>query len=106
MTSEERVQKILIESAGGDFGSARPPPIRLGAAMMKSHSPKETGIAENKGLPLLLQDKVIMFLGTKSGRLRPQLSRHSQVDADPVPAGEFEKHLFAPRARAQEPAPG
>ena len=73
---------------------------------MKSHSAKETGIAENKGLPLLLQDEVIVFLGTKSGWLRPQLSRHSQVNSDPVPAGEFEKHLLAPRGRAQEPASG
>ena len=106
MTIEEHVQKLLIESAGGDIGSARPPPLRLGPAMMKSHSPKETRIAENKGLPLLLQDEVIVLLGTKSGWLRPQLSRHPQVDSDPVPAGKFEKHLLAPRARAQEAASG
>ncbi len=102
VTIEERVQKLLIEFVGGDIGSSRAPPIRLGLAMMKAHSPKETRIAENKGLPPLLQDEVIVFFRTESGGLRPQLSCHSQMNPDPVPAGKFEKHLFAARARAEE----
>ncbi len=74
--------------------------------MMKSHSPKETRIAENKRLPPLLQDEVIVFLRAESGWLRPQLSGHSQMNSDPVPAGKFEKHLLATRAGTQEAASG
>ena len=73
---------------------------------MKSDASKETGIPENKSLPPLLQDEVIVFLRAKSGWLRPQLSGHSQMDPDPVPAGKFKKHLLAARAGTQKAASG
>jgi len=62
--------------------------------MMKSHSPKEPRIAENQGLPPLLQDEVIVFLRLESGPLRPQFATHPEMDPNPIPGGEFEQHLL------------
>ncbi len=72
--------------------------------MMKSHSAKETGIAENKSLLQLLQDEVIVFLWAESGWLRPQFSAHPEMDPNPIPGGEFEQHLLPSRKGTQETA--
>ena len=104
MTIEERVEKLAIELIGTDIGSSRSPPIRLGPALMKSHSSKEPGIAQNKSLPRLLQDEVIVFFRAESGWLGPQFATHPEMDPDPIPAGEFEQHLLSSRKGTQEPA--
>ena len=74
--------------------------------MMKSHSSKESGIAENKSLLRLLQDEVIVLLGTEPGWLRPQFPAHPEMDSNPIPGGKFEEHLLPSCKRTQEPAFG
>jgi hypothetical protein len=102
MTIEERVHKRAIELVRRDVGPARAPPGRLGPALMKSHSSEQTRIAQNKGLPRLLQDKVIVFLWPEPCWLRPQFTAHAEVDPNPISPGEFEHHLLAPSMGAQE----
>jgi hypothetical protein len=102
VTIEERVQKPAIELVGGDVGSSRSPPFRLGSALMKSHSSKETRIAENKSLLRLLQDEVIVFLRAESGWLRAQFAAHPEMDPNPISGGKCEKHLLASRKGTQE----
>jgi hypothetical protein len=101
---EERVEKFAIELIGTNIGSSRSPPIRLGAALVKSHSSKEPGIAENKCLPRLLQDEVVVFFRADSGWLDPQFATHPEMDSDPIASGEFKQHLLSSREGAQEPA--
>lgn len=72
--------------------------------MMKSHSAKETGIAENKSLLQLLQDEVIVFLWAESGWLRPQFPAHSEMDSDPISGRKLEQRLLPSRKRTQEMA--
>jgi hypothetical protein len=64
---------------------------------MKSNSPEEPRIAENKSTFDLVQDEVVVFIGAKPRRLCPQFSSHAEMDADPIAAGKFEQHLFSPR---------
>jgi hypothetical protein len=71
---------------------------------MKSHASKQTRIAQNKGLPRLLQDKVIVLLRAKPGRFRAQFAAHAEMDPNPIPTRKLEEHLLAPSARAQIPA--
>jgi hypothetical protein len=106
VTSEERVHKRAIKFVGGDVGSSRSPPGRLGPALMKSHSSKQPRIAQSKGLPSLLQDKVIVFLLAKPGWFRPQFSAHPEMDPKPIPAGKFEEHLLATSKGTQETLAG
>lgn len=70
--------------------------------MMKTHSSKETRIAENKSLLRLLQDEVIVFLRAESGWLRPQLAAHPKMDPNPISGGKFEQHLLPSRRGTQE----
>jgi len=100
MAIEERVHERAIEFVGGDIGPSGSPPGRLGSAMMKSHSSKQTRIAQNEGLSRLLQDKMIVFLRAKTGRLRAQFAAHAEMDPNPISAGELEEHLLAPGVRA------
>lgn len=74
--------------------------------MMKTHTPEEARVAENERTLRLAQNKVVMFFGLESWRLRPQLSGHAEMNADPVPAREFEKHLLSPRERTEKTASG
>ena len=74
--------------------------------MMKSNPAEKPGIAENKGLPRLLQNEVIVFFGPESGWLGPQFSGHTKMNPNPIPAGKFEKHLFTFSERTQEAAAG
>lgn len=104
VTIEERVHKRAIEFVGRDVGPSGTPPGRLGPAMMKSHSPKQTRIAQNKGLPRLLQDEVVVFLRAEPGWLRAQFAAHPEVDPNPIPAREFEEHLLATSKGTQETA--
>jgi hypothetical protein len=106
MPIEERVHKCSIEFVRRNLGSSGTPPFRFALAMMKTHSSKEPRIPKNKSLPCLLQGEVIMFLRTKSRRLRPQFSGHAEMNPNPISAGKFEEHSFAARVRAHEPAPG
>ena len=73
---------------------------------MKSHSSKETGIAENKSLLRLLQDEVIVFLRAESGWLGPQFAAHPEMDSNPIPGGKFEQHLLSSCKGMEEPASG
>jgi hypothetical protein len=68
--------------------------------MMKSNSSKQTRIPQNKRLPGLLQDKVIVFLRAEPGWLRAQFATHAEMDPNPISAGEFEEHLLAPCIRS------
>ena len=74
--------------------------------MMKSHSSKETRVAENKSPVRLLQDKVIVFSWAESGWLGPQFAGHPEMDSDPIPARKFEQHLLPSRKGTEEPASG
>ena len=71
---------------------------------MKSHSSKETRVAQNKNLLPLFQDEMIVFLRAEPGWLGPQFAAHAEVNSNPVSAGKFEKHLLASGVRTQKPA--
>jgi len=64
----------------------------------------ETRIAQDESPLRLLQDKVIVFRGAEVCRLHAQSAAHPQMQAEPVPAGKLEEHLFAARAGAEETA--
>ena len=102
MTIEERVHKRAIELVRGDVGPSLAPPGRLGPALMKSHSSEQPRIAQNKGLPRLLQDKVIVFLWTEPCWFRAQFAAHAEVDPNPISPGKREQHLLAPSKGTQE----
>jgi len=102
MTIEESVHKRAIELVRGEVGPSLAPPGRLGPALMKSHASEQTRIAQNKGLPRLLQDKVIVFLWTEPCWLRAQFTAHAEVDPNPVSPGKREQHLLAPSTGTQE----
>jgi hypothetical protein len=72
--------------------------------MMKSHSSKETRVPENKSLPRLLQDEMIVFLRVETGWFRPQFAAHPEMDPNPISAGEFKEHLFPSRKGTQKTA--
>jgi hypothetical protein len=74
--------------------------------MMKSHSSKETGVAQNKSLPRLLQDEVIVFSWAESGWLGPQFAAHPEMDSNPISGGKFEQHLLPSGKGTEEPASG
>jgi hypothetical protein len=69
---------------------------------MKSHSSEQTRIAQNKGLPLLLQDKVIVFLRAEPCWFRAQFAAHAEVDSNPVSSGKLEQHLLPSSKGTQE----
>lgn len=104
VTIEERIHERSIECAGRNLGASGSPPFRFSLAVMKTHASKKTRVPENKGLPRLSQDEVIMFLRTKSRRLGSQFPGHAEMDPNPIAAGKFEKHSLAARVRAQQPA--
>lgn len=74
--------------------------------MMKPDAAKEPGIAENESLTRLLQNEMIVLFRTESRGLRPQLSRHAEMNPDPVSAREFKQHSLPASVRAQETASG
>jgi len=73
---------------------------------MKSDATEEARITKNESAFPLMQDKVIMFFRAEAGRFDAQLPGHAEVDADPIAAGEFEKHLFSPGFRAEKARTG
>ena len=73
---------------------------------MKSDAAEQAGVAKNESAFRLMQDKVIVLVWSKSGRLDAQLAGHPQVNPDPISGGKFEKHLFSPRFGAQEAGTG
>ena len=102
MPFEERVEKFPIELFGSDVRSAGPPPFRRRFAVMKSDATEQARVAENEGAFGLMEHQVIVFLGSKSGWFDSQLSGHPEMDPNPIPAGEFEEHLFSPRFGAEK----
>ena len=69
---------------------------------MKADPAEEARIPKDERAFYLVQHQMIVFLRTKAGSLNPQLSRHAEVEAKPVTAGEFEQHLFSPGLRAEK----
>ena len=116
MSFQKFVEKTLIERRGIQIRSAGAPPGWSRFSVVETHAPKEPGIAKDKGAFRLMENEVVVLFRSKPRRFDSQLSRHSEVDADPAPnffaspdyfgvaAGEFEHHLFAPRGRAQKTA--
>lgn len=72
--------------------------------MMKTSAAEEPGVTENERPPGLVQNQVVVFLSAKIRRLYPQFSGHAKMNADPIPAGKFEKHLFPPGERTKKTA--
>jgi hypothetical protein len=72
--------------------------------MMKSNSPKETGIAQDQRLPCLLQDEMVVFLRAEHRWLGAQFAAHAEMDPNPISPGEFEQHLLPSRQGTQETA--
>ena len=73
--------------------------------MVKTDASELPRIAENKRAVLLAENKVIVFVRPKIRRLDPQFSTHSEMNAEPVPAGKNEEHLFAARGGAEQLLP-
>lgn len=65
--------------------------------MMEPDAPEQARVAENEGPFRLVQHKVIVFLRLKAAGLDAELASHTEVNAEPIAAGEFEQHLFSPR---------
>jgi len=61
---------------------------------------------EDQGLPLLLENEVIMFAGAVSRWLNSQFAAHSKMNSNPIPGREFEQQLFSSRKGMQKPASG
>lgn len=99
---EERIHEPAIELLGRDVGSSCAPPIRLGFALMKPHSPKETRIAQDQRLLPLLQDEMIVFLWAEPRWLGAQFAGHPEMDPNPIPTGKLEQHLLPSRKGTQE----
>ncbi|MEY2560127.1 MAG: hypothetical protein QOG51_542 [Verrucomicrobiota bacterium] len=74
--------------------------------MVKSNPAKQASIAKNEGPTRLLQHEVIVFFRSEAGWFGSQLAGHAEMNPDPIPAGEFEKHLLSPRVRTQEAPAG
>ena len=84
--------------------------------VVESDAAEESGVAKNQGAFRLMQDQVIMILGTKTWRFHPQPASHAEMDSYPAPnvfaspdsfgvaARKFEQHLFPPGERAKETA--
>jgi hypothetical protein len=54
--------------------------------MVEANESELPRIAENKRAVLLAKDEVIVFAGYKIYGLDPQISAHSKVNPEPVPA--------------------
>jgi hypothetical protein len=49
-----------------------------------------------------VEHKVIVFFWPERCWLRSQFPGHAEMNANPVAAGKFEKHLFSPGERMQK----
>src|SRR4051812_37571925 len=74
--------------------------------MVKADPAEEASIAKDERPLRLPQNKVVVLFRPETGRLDPQFSGHAKVNADRVPAGELEQHLFSPGERPEQSAPG
>jgi hypothetical protein len=118
MPIKELIYERQVEVFGINVRSSGVPPIGLGAAMVKSYSTKQPRITQHKSLACLLQDKMVVFFWSKTGRLASQFSAHSKVDTNPAPkafatpdsfgaaAAKFEQELFSSGKRPKEFATG
>ncbi|MEY2550245.1 MAG: hypothetical protein QOG12_389 [Verrucomicrobiota bacterium] len=68
---QEPIEEYTVEGFRADIWSAGAPPIRRRFSVMKADAPEEARIAENKSAFCLVQNKVIVFLGSKARRLHP-----------------------------------
>src|SRR5205807_3162036 len=106
VASQERVEKIPIEGFRRDVGSTGAPPIRRRFAMMKSDATEKPRVAKNERAFRLLENEVVVFLGSKAGWFDAQFPSHSEMDPDPVASGKFEEHLFSPGLRTEKACAG
>lgn len=97
VTSEKSVEEAAVERTRADVWSAIAPPRRRAASLIKSDPAEETRVTKNESAFGLMQYEMIVFLGKEARGLKAQGPSHSQMDADPIIAGEFEQHLFSPR---------
>jgi len=106
VVSQECVKKFPIERCRCNVGCAGAPPIRRKFAVMKSDATEKPRVAENERAFRLVENEMVVFLGSEPGQFDAQFSSHAEVNADPVAAGKFEKHLFSPRFRAEKTRTG
>ena len=72
---------IRVNCRGIDFRCAGRPPVRRLFPVMKTNPAKLPRIAEDQRQLLLLEDKVVMFAGAKTGRPRCGDDRSSQGES-------------------------
>ncbi len=95
----------LAEFGRMNFRRACLPPRRCIQAVMKANATKLPSVTKDQRLRLLFEHKVIVLSRFEPSRLNAQVATHSEVNAEPVVAGEDEQHLLAACDRAEKPLP-
>lgn len=74
--------------------------------MMEPDAAEETRVAKDESAFRLVEDEMVVVLGTKSGGLDAEFASHPEMKAEPVASRELEQHLFSPRFGADKSAAG
>ena len=95
MSPQKLIEKFLIECPGVDLGNATHPPIGLSLVVLKTDTAKLARIGEDERAFSLMQDEMVIFARTKICGFDSRLSSHAEMNAEPVPVGKVEEHLFS-----------
>lgn len=73
---------------------------------METDAAEEAGVAKNQSAFRLLENEMVVVLGTEPGGFDAEFASHPEMKADPVASREFKQHLFSPRFGAEKSAAG
>jgi hypothetical protein len=95
MPAKEFAQPVLGEATRVDLRNGGVPPVRWGFAVVKTNAAKLPRITEDERAFSLREAKVVVLPKAKTGRLRPQCSAHSEMNAEPGISRKDEEHLLS-----------
>src|ERR1700730_12369975 len=84
MSIQELTDEPLIKLGRIDFGNVALPPIGFVFAVMETHTTELALVGEDEHAVPLIQDEMIVFTGTEICGFDPNLSGHTEMDAEPV----------------------
>jgi len=93
---QKSVDKLLVKFRGNDFGRVAFPPIGFCLRVLELDSAKLTRVREDEGALDLIEDEMVVSVGTKIRRLNPNVSGHAEMQAEPVVAGGLKQHSLPP----------
>ncbi len=105
VSPNELAHYALAEFRRMDFRRAFRPPLWRLFPVMETNPTKLPGVAKDQCLQFLLEHEVIVLSRFKPSRLSAEIATHSEMNAEPVLAGEEEQHLFAAGDRAEKALP-